>query len=272
MTLLQALVLGIVQGVTEYIPVSSSAHLVLVPWLLGWPEAGFVFDVLVQWGTLVAVILYFWRDLTMLIAAALQGLATGRPLATADARLAWLIVVGSLPAGVLGLLFKEDFKRVFSAQTSVAALLLVTGLLLVLSERLGTRTRPLSTLTWLDAFIVGLAQALSILPGISRSGATMAAGLGRHLDREAAARFSFLLSIPALLGAGIVALKDLADMGNVLIALPVLATGFIAAAITGYLCIAALLAYLRRRSLTVFAVYCWLFGGLSLLIALLQLR
>ncbi|MER3459157.1 MAG: undecaprenyl-diphosphatase, partial [Chloroflexota bacterium] len=97
MTLLQALVLGIIQGVTEYIPVSSSAHLVLVPWLLGWPEAGFVFDVLVQWGTLIAVILYFWRDLVTLIAAALRGLATGKPLATADARLAWLIVVGSLP-------------------------------------------------------------------------------------------------------------------------------------------------------------------------------
>jgi len=272
MTLFQALVLGIVQGVTEYIPVSSSAHLVLVPWLLGWPEAGFVFDVLVQWGTLVAVILYFWRDLVTLIAAALQGLATGKPLATADARLAWLILVGSLPAGVLGLLFKQDFERVFSAQTSVAALLLVTGLLLALSERLGARTRPLNTLTWPDALIVGLAQALAILPGISRSGATIAVGLGRHLDRAAAARFSFLLSIPALLGAGLVALKDLAEAGNALAALPVLVTGFIAAAISGYLCIAALLAYLRRRSLIIFALYCWLFGGLSLLVALLGLR
>lgn len=272
MTLLQALVLGIIQGATEYIPVSSSAHLVLVPWLLGWPEAGFVFDVLVQWGTLIAVILYFWRDLVTLIAAALRGLATGKPLATADARLAWLIVVGSLPAGVLGLLFRQDFERVFSAQTSVAALLLVTGLILALSEWLGARTRPLSSLTWLDALIVGTAQAFSILPGISRSGATIAGGLSRSLDRAAAARFSFLLSIPALLGAGLVALKDLADAGNTLTALPVLITGFIAAAISGYLCIAALLAYVRRRPLYIFALYCWLFGGLSLLVALLRLR
>jgi len=276
MTILQALVLGIVQGATEFIPVSSSAHLVLIPWLLGWaftPKAEQVaFDVLLHWGTLLAVVLFFWRDLVALIGAAVRGLVRGRPLATPEARLAWLIVLATIPAAILGAAFKDFFESVFSAPTTVAALLLVTGLILAISERLSRRARPWRSLTWLDALAVGVAQAVSILPGISRSGATIAAGLGRGLEREAAARFSFLLSIPIILGAGLVSFRDLAKTGRVELPMAVLIAGFGGAAIIGYISIAALLAYLRRQPLYVFAVYCWAFGVLCLLVALLGLR
>jgi undecaprenyl-diphosphatase len=238
MTLFQALILGIVQGATEFVPISSSGHLVLVPWLLGWPDPDFAFYVLVQLGTLIAVILYFWRDLAALTLAFVRGLIDRRPLATPEARLAWLIIIATIPAAAIGILFKDYFEATFSGHVAAA----------------------------------GFAQAISILPGISRSGATIAGGLVRDLEREAAARFSFLLSIPALLGAGLIALADLARSGGASSALPNIVVGFAAAAIVGYLTIAGLLAYLRRRPLTVFAVYCWLFGGLCLLIALSGLR
>lgn len=267
MTIVEAVVLGIVQGATEFIPVSSSGHLVLVPWLLRWAEPGFAFYVLVQWGTLVAVFIYFWRDVAALVGAFVDGLIHRRPLGTPEARLAWLIIVATLPAGVIGFVFKDYFESTFSAPAASAVQLLVTGLMLAASERLGRQTRALSNLGWLDAVVIGLAQTISILPGISRSGATMAGGLVRDVEREAAARFSFLMSIPALLGAGLIAMADLVASGGVSSELPNISAGFIAAAITGYLAIAGLLAYLRRRPLYVFAAYCWLFGGLSLLVA-----
>lgn len=275
MTIFQALILGIVQGATEFIPVSSSAHLVLVPWLLGWTfdlKSEFAFDVLVQWGTLAAVVVYFWRDLVALIGAAVRGLMQHDPLGTPEARLAWLIVVATIPAAVLGATFKDFFESVFSAPATVAALLLVTGAILALSEWLGRRARSLNSLTWRDAIIVGLAQAVSILPGISRSGATIAGGLGRGLQREVAARFSFLISVPIIFGAGLIPLKDLAQAGSLDAFLPALSAGIVGAAITGFVSIAALLAYLRRQPLYVFAVYCWAFGVFCLLIALLGIR
>lgn len=282
MTILQALVLGIVQGATEFIPISSSAHLVLVPWLLGWAfnsrAEEVAFDVLLHWGTLLAVVLYFWRDLVVLIGAAVRGLVRGRPLETPEARLAWLIVLATIPAAILGAAFKDFFESVFSAPATVAALLLVTGLILAISERLTQHrasarlVRPWHSLTWLDALAVGVAQAVSILPGISRSGATIAAGLGRGLEREAAARFSFLLSIPIIFGAGLVSFRDLAKTGRMELPVAVLIAGFVGAAIIGYISIAALLAYLRRQSLYIFAVYCWAVGAFCLVIALLGLR
>jgi undecaprenyl-diphosphatase len=272
MTSFEALVLGIVQGATEYVPVSSSGHLVLVPWLLGWPAPNFAYYVLVQWGTLVAVLIYFWREIAALTVAFVRGLVERKPLGTAEARLAWLILAATIPAAVLGLLFKDYFEETFSSEIAAAVQLIITGLILAASERVGRRTRKLDGLTWLDALIIGIAQAISILPGISRSGATIAGGLVRDLEREAAARFSFLLSIPALLGAGLIALPDLADSGDLSTTLTAIVVGFVASAITGYVCIYGLLAYLRRRPLYVFAVYCWLFGGLCLLVASLGAR
>jgi undecaprenyl-diphosphatase len=273
MTILQALILGAVQGATEFIPVSSSAHLVLVPWLLGWrldSQAAFVFDVLLHWGTLAALVAVYWSDLWGMARAVVAGLAQRRPLGAPQARLAWLIVAATVPAVALGLAFKDFFEAMFANPVATAALLLGTAALLALSEYFGRFTRKIESLNWLDALVIGLAQSIAILPGISRSGATIAGGLARRLERPAAARFSFLLSVPALVGAGLVALKDLFETPGWAAQAPILILGFVTAAVVGYLCIRWLLAYLSRRSLYVFAVYCVLASLLCLLVFFLR--
>ena len=272
MTILQAIVLGIVQGLTEFIPVSSSAHLVLVQWLLGWTfdeQTAFVFGVLVQWGTLVAVFVYFWGDVWLIARAVLGGLAHCKPFGSFEARLGWWVVLATIPAVVFGLLLKDRVEDAFSAPAVVASLLFVTAAILFAAERFGKRLRDLRQFDAGDALTIGFAQALALFPGVSRSGATIGAGMLRHLDRPAAARFSFLMSIPALLGAGVVALVDLFQNAALLssLALP-LAAGFLAAAVSGYLCIRWLLGYLQRRSLVVFAAYCLVFGAACLVLAL----
>ncbi len=266
MNLIQAIILGIVQGATEYIPVSSSAHLVLVPWLFHWPTPSFTFNVLVQWGTLVGVFVYFWRELVSIVRGVIAGLFQGRPLETHQARLGWYVVLATLPAIVFGGLFKSKVEAVFASPQAAAALLLGTALLLVVAEYLGRRTRDLSDLNGLDALVIGLWQVLALLPGISRSGATMTGGMLRGFDRKPAARFSFLMSIPALLGAGVLALIDLFQAGIWMAELPMLLVGFVAAALSGYLCIRWLLGYLQRGRLYLFAGYCALVGLAGLII------
>lgn len=289
MSLLQALILGIIQGATEYIPVSSSAHLVLVPWLFGWPDASFAFEVLVQWGTLVGVFVFFWRDIWAIAVAVVRALLKGRPLETHEARLGWLVVVATIPAVVLGLLFKDYFEAAFAAPVFAGSLLILTAAILVIAERYGppvgpapqnapgslgaaytARQKParsLKSLTWLDALVIGLWQAAALLPGISRSGATISGAVLRRFDRPTAARFSFLMSIPSLLGAGLVASKDLLESGDLLAELPALAVGFAAAAVFGYICIRWLLSYLQRHTLYLFAAYCAALSVITILVA-----
>jgi len=269
MTLIQAILLGLLQGATEFIPVSSSGHLVLLPWLLRWPDPGLAFDAIVHWGTLLAVLAVFWRDLWRLVRAGLNSLRT-RSLADPEARIAWWIVIGTLPAATIGYLFEDFFAGLFSSPVAAASFLLVTGIILSASERLGSRTREAEEMSWLDALLVGLAQAAAITPGISRSGATIAAGLLLGVKRASAARFSFLLVVPVILGAGILSLLDLAGSGHLADRWSLLLAGFLAAAISGYLCIRFLLSYLRRGKLYVFAVYVWLFGAFSLIVALVR--
>lgn len=273
MSWFQALVLGIVQGLTEFLPVSSSAHLVLVPWALGWdvkPEAAFVFDVLVQLGTLVAVVVYFWPDLMHMLRSTLRAAIARRWTGDADLRLTWLVVLGTIPAVAAGLLLKPVVEAAFANPAAVSAFLLVTAGLLFAAEKVGRHTAPLESATWADALWVGLAQALSIFPGISRSGSTMAAGIARGLQRPAAARFSFLLSIPVMAGAGLVVGLDLAALPEAAAFVPSLVVGFVAAAVVGYLSIHWLLAFVSRHSLTVFSIYCLAAGLAGLLIAWLR--
>jgi len=260
MSLFHAFVLGIVQGATEYIPVSSSAHLVLIPWLLGWPDSPFTFEVLVQWGTLVGVFAYFWQDLWDIGRGVIVGLARRRPLETPAARMGWYIVVGTLPAIVFGFTLKGFFEAAFGQPVAVAALLLGTAAILAAAERWGRRERTTGDLGCLDAVVVGFWQVTALLPGISRSGSTIGGAMLRGFDRPAAARFSFLLSVPALLGGGVVALWDMLEAGTLMADLPALAVGFGAAAVSGYLCIRWLLSYLKTRGLVVFAIYCASFG------------
>jgi len=274
LSILQAIVLGVVQGLTEFIPVSSSAHLVLVPWLLGWQfdeKTAFVFDVLVQWGTLVGVFAYFWRDIGSIARGVVGGLVRRAPFESFEAKLGWWVILATLPAVMLGLLLKDTFEQTFSAPAIVAVLLFVTAAILIVAERLGKRVRELSAFDSGDAVVMGLWQVLSLFPGVSRSGATIGGGMLRHLDRSAAARFSFLMSIPALLGAGVIAINDLLADSALLstLSLPIVA-GFLSAAVSGYLCIRWLLGYLQKRSLDVFAAYCIGFGALNLIIAFVR--
>jgi len=259
MTYLQSLILGIVQGLTEYLPVSSSAHLVLVPYLFNWtfPTAQiFPFDVLVQWGTLLAVILYFWKDLVSIIKSFIAGLVNKEPFKDPQARLGWFLLLASIPAAFSGLLFKSKVEAAFSDPNVTAWFLFGTAALLVAADYFGKRTRQLDEMTWWDALWIGLFQALSIFPGISRSGSTIAGGMTHNFDRTNSTRFSFIMSIPVMIGAGLVSLKDLAAVPDLASFLPVLAVGFLAAAIVGYLSIHWLLSYIKRQKFWVFAVYC----------------
>jgi undecaprenyl-diphosphatase len=258
-----------VQGASEFVPISSSGHLVLVPWLLGWPSPGLVFDTVVHWGTLVAVLVYFWRDFVALASAWGRSLAS-RSLDEPEARIAWLIIVGTVPTALMGYVGEDFFESLFAAPVWAAGLLLVTGLILALSEWLGKRRKEPHQLAFLDSIIIGIAQGCAIAPGISRSGATMAAGLFHGLKREAAARYSFLLATPIIFGAGLLKLLDLFEIENATAHLPPLVLGFLAAALSCYLCIRFLLSYLQRGKLYVFAIYCWLAGGASLLVAVLS--
>ena len=267
MTVLQAIILGIVQGLTEFLPVSSSAHLVLVPSAFGWeldPAFAFAFDVLVQMGTLLAVIVYFAPTLRDILAAVWSGLRARRPFVDPLARLGWLILLATIPAVIAGTLFHDVVEAAFGNPQGVFVSLLVTAALLAGAERFGRPQKTLDRLSGVDAIAVGAAQALALLPGISRSGSTISAGLLRGLQRAEAARLSFLMSIPVMIGAGLVGLKDLADLspGPELL-LPV-AIGFLTAAVVGYLTIRWLLAYLAGHRLTVFAAYCFIVGILGL--------
>lgn len=258
MNLFQAFLLGVLQGATEFLPVSSSGHLVLVPWLLGWAPSGLAFDVVVHWGTALAVVVYFWRDWVNIVKKA----------RFSEKNLACLILLGTIPAALLGYLLDDFFEGMFARPIAAASFLLVTAAILTASERLGRRERDLDTLTWLDALLVGLAQALAILPGISRSGSTIAAGLARGLRRELAARFSFLLATPIILGAGLLKVLALAQAGGLAAQAPALAVGFVTAGAVGLGCIHFLMRYLQRRRLYPFAIYCAAVGVICLLVAL----
>jgi undecaprenyl-diphosphatase len=269
MTPLEALVLGILQGATEFLPISSSAHLVLVPWLLGWSEPGLDFSALLHWGTLLAVLAFYRRDLYRLLIAWFTSLRD-RSFADPEARIAWWIIVGSIPAGVIGLTFQGFFESLFNTPKLVACFLLVTGLILTISERLGTQSRSADEMHWYDALLIGIAQAAAITPGISRSGATIGAGLLRGVQRASATRFSLLLMVPAILGAGMLSSLDLAREGMFGSEWLALTIGFASATISGYLAIRWLVNYLSRHPLTVFAIYCFTVGLSALLLSVFR--
>ena len=273
MTFWQSILLGIIQGLTEFLPMSSSAHLVLTPYLLGWDisdQAAFIFDVLVQMGTLIAVIIYFFKDLLDIFKAFLAGIWNKKPFAEPAARLGWYLVIASIPAVIAGVLLKDIVEQAFASPVATALFLLVTAAMLLAAEKIGRKARHLEQLTWLDALIVGLFQALSLFPGISRSGSTISGGMFRGLDRPAAARFSFLMSVPVMLGAGGIAILDLLDVPNFASQIPTLSVGFLASLVVGYLSIRWLLGYLVKRPLYLFSGYCVLISVLVLVVALFR--
>jgi undecaprenyl-diphosphatase len=275
MDIIQALILGIVQGLTEFLPISSSAHLIIVPLLLGWPQPGLAFDMALHLGTLVAVLSYFRRDLLAMAVALPRGLMTGRPLADLQSRLALFILLGSLPAGVAGLVFQRAIEATFYTDEGLSQSLIVIAftmiglaLLLALAERLASHRRDLKDLRPIDALVIGIAQAVALVPGVSRSGSTITAGLFAGLTRAAAARYSFLLGTPIILLAALKQIYDVVRAGFPTGEIVPFAAGFITSSIVGYLCIKYLLRYLQVRTMTVFVVY-RLFLGLGLLVFIL---
>jgi undecaprenyl-diphosphatase len=272
-TILQAVVLGVVQGLTEFLPVSSTAHLILLPHLLGWQlqaDAVFAFDVLLQLGTLAAVLIYFHRDLIEIAAAMLQGITQRKPWQTPTARLGWLLIAGTIPAVVLGIAFKPYIEALHQQPAVVAGVLAGTAALIFGAEHWGRRERPLATLTALDALLIGAFQASALVPGVSRSAATMCGALLRGLQRPDAARFSFLLSVPVLAGAGVLAAADLAATPNVSALLLPLLIGTFTSMLVGLASIYWLLSYLQRRTLLVFGWYRIAAGLLALAVLLLR--
>lgn len=266
--LFQSLVLGIVQGLTEFLPISSSAHLILVPWLLGWDNAvitSLPFDLALHLGTLVAVLAFFANDWVRLIRAAVASIAERKIGNDPDRRLAWLIVLGSIPGAIIGALAESKIEELFHAPgepiskwaiIAMAVIIAALGAVLWLAERAAKHIRGMQDINIRDALIVGFAQAAAVFPGVSRSGATITAGLFLGLKRDDAARFSFLLGAPIILGAGLKSLYDVYKShalasGDLIMYL----VGFVAAAITGFLTIQFLLGYLRRNSTDIFVYY-----------------
>jgi undecaprenyl-diphosphatase len=248
----QGLVLGIVQGLTEFLPVSSSAHLILVPWLLGWPEHSLTYDVALHMGTLGALILFFWRDWLGLLRAWLPG---GGPQAATARRLLIGIILGTIPAAIAGLLFQDAIESALRSPALIAVVMLIASALIFAADRLGRLTVPIEGVGYVQALLIGVAQAFALAPGVSRSGATISAGLALGLTREAAARYAFLLATPITAGAGLLQLRHLIKDGVPADERAAFALGIAASFIVGFASIGFLLRYLRRASLLVFVVY-----------------
>ncbi len=267
MDILQIIVLAIVQGFTEFLPISSSAHLILVPALTDWPDQGQAFDVALHIGSLIAVVAYFRHDISNMLLAWSKSLVTRQQ--TQDSKLAWAVLFGTIPAGLAGLIFKDYIELSLRGAEVIAATSIIFGLLLWYADWSGKRRRDEHTLTWKDILVVGCAQALALIPGTSRSGITMTAALMLGLTRSAAARFSFLLSVPVIVLSG--GLKGIElFLSETAVDWTALLAGSVLSAISAYLCIHYFLKLLERMGMFPFVVYrvflgLFIFAGIYLL-------
>jgi len=266
MDAVQAIVLGIVQGLTEFLPVSSTGHLRIVPAFLGWEDPGSAFTAVVQLGTMAAVLLYFRRDLWRIASTWLRGLRDRRIRETEhDYRMGWFIIFGTAPIAVFGFLFRHEIKTGARDLYVIGSALIVFSFVMLAAERLATQKRDVEEIEAADALTIGFAQALALVPGVSRSGATISAGLFAGLNRAAAARYSFLLSVPAVVLSGLFELKDVGE-GNGAGPVPTLIATLLAF-VVGYASIAWLLRFLVRHPISVFALYRIALGALVLVLA-----
>ncbi len=273
LSIIEAVLLGVIQGLTEFLPVSSSGHLVLFSQLMEVENPALVFEIVVHVGTLLAVLAVFWRDVLLLLRSFLTLVrhpGRARELVRTDSGCNLLLnmVLATVPVVILALTFKEQIERVFQSSLFVGLMLIVTGTILFVSERIGSKNRDLEQLSPIDAGLIGVGQAIAILPGISRSGTTIAVALARGLNRHSAARFSFLLSIPAILGAFVFSLDELIHPGVALRGGPLLA-GLVASAVTGYLTIRLLLNLIKRGKLVWFSYYTWFVGTVVVVLSIL---
>ncbi len=276
MTFFHAFVLGVIQGLTEFIPVSSTAHLLIGQTLFGLPAdaAMFSFLVIIQLGTLISLFVFYWKDLLAILSSTLQALPSmltkprqSGQAPTANALLGFYIIIATFPALIAGYLLRDAIETLFRHPMSQASLRLFTAAgLLTLAESFTRKNRSLDSMTWLDALLIGVMQIISVFPGASRSSTTISGGMFRGFDRPAAARFAFLMSVPVMLVAGGYEMLDVIRMPNLGEFLPLLAVGFITAAIVGWFAIKWLIAYLSKHSLYVFAAYCAVVGTIVLLL------
>jgi undecaprenyl-diphosphatase len=276
MTLWHAVVLAVVQGLTEFLPVSSSAHLWFFPWALGWPDGGIPFDVALHAGTLAAVVLYFlgtWVELVLNGFGVHYPASASQEQFAANRRLFWLLVIGTIPGAIVGFFFEHFIEETWRNPGPIAAAMIGVAVLMIVVEASGKLRRGLAEVTLGDSLIVGSAQALALFPGVSRSGITIVAGLWRKMTREAAARFSFLLSTPLIAGAAAVEIPKLLKMrhaGTMDISTSTLLISILVSAVVGYAVIAFFLRYLQTRTLKIFIVYRFAFGIFILLLMFLH--
>jgi undecaprenyl-diphosphatase len=272
MPFLHAIVLGIIQGITEFLPISSTAHLIIIPWILGWDDGGLTFDIALHVGTLASVLLYFIRDWIQILAQGF-GLSLGRdPVLSKNRNLLWFLALASIPAGIIGYLFEKQAESSLRSPYIIGTTAIAIGILMWIADRSGRRHKDLGHVTVADALTIGTAQALAVIPGVSRSGITISAGLFCNLDRQTAARFSFLLLTPVTAGAAAKKLWDLmrhgggipADMHTAFL------VGMAASAVTGVVVIGFFMNYLRRRTLSVFVWYRIVFGIIVFALALFR--
>lgn len=260
MNLLEAMVLGLVQGLGEFLPISSSAHLVLVPWLFGWTDPGLTFDVALHLGTLVAVVIFFWKDWWVLLTAGLKGIGTR------DGRLFWYLVMATIPGAAIGFILEDKAETVFRTPLLIAVMLIVMGIGLYWADRHGRKQVAMEDINLKTSLLIGFSQALAIIPGVSRSGITMTTGLLLGLTREDAARFSFLLSTPIILGAGLVKFPKI--LSNPAMIDVNFVVGMVISAIVGLISIGFLLRYVQTKDFRPFAWYRFALGGVIILFAL----
>ncbi|MEO8661600.1 MAG: undecaprenyl-diphosphatase UppP [Bryobacteraceae bacterium] len=271
MPLYQAVLLAIVQGFTEFLPISSSAHLALAPWLLGWEDQGLTFDIALHFGTLAAVVMYFFRDWVQIVGQGF-GLQWGSdPELSKNPKLLWLLAAASLPIGFFGYVFQKQAETTWRNPIVIGVMLIAIGVLMWVAENVGKRTRDIGAVNLTDSLAIGVGQALAIVPGTSRSGITITTGLFRNLDRYAAARFSFLLSTPAIAAAAASAAHHLYKQGGIPpgMMMPFL-VGILVSAITGSIVIAFFLKFLKEHSLKFFVYYRIVFGIIVIALAVFR--
>lgn len=266
--MLQAIILGIIQGLTEFLPISSTAHLILAPWIFGWDDPGLAFDVVLHLGTLTGIIAFFWKDFYSMLQGMFPRMTVRKEYAGIEGiegMVGWYIIIGTIPAGLAGLFLKDQIETVLRSPLIIAVTLIVFGLILLWAEAVGRKKRRMDHLNIIDAIVIGCAQAVAVIPGVSRSGITITAGLFRNLERAAAARFAFLLSTPIIMAGGLLSFVDVYKEGLPQDMFWPFVAGFAASAVSGFIAIKYLLLFLSKRKVNVFVYYRIVVGILILL-------
>lgn len=270
MSIFQAIILGFVQGLAEFLPISSSGHLVLMENIFGFERAGLTFDIVLHLGTLTALLLFFWRDWIKIIKSFFGSLKSWNLKNDAEQRLAWFLLIATIPGAIFGYFLEEKTETVFRNTLLIALALASLGILLILAEHMSKKRKDFASMNWLDSLLIGLSQALALIPGVSRSGITITMGLFRDLKREVAIRFSFLLSTPIIFGAGLSHLSKIVKLTSTNGTFLILVLGFLASAVSGYLAIKYLLKYVEKHTLDIFAYYRFLLAVVVIIYLLIK--